>query len=96
MATERERLHNLFPDLDFDPEALRARYRQERDKRLREDGEDQYLEAANEHAHFADHDPERDLAPDHDLLDVLDRGVALGEDGHQAGVDAGAVGPNHS
>ncbi len=25
MSTERDRLHNLFPDLDFDPEALRAR-----------------------------------------------------------------------
>ncbi len=27
MASERERLHNLFPDLDFDPQALRAKYR---------------------------------------------------------------------
>ena len=57
MSTERERLHNLFPDLDFDPEALRARYRRERDRRLREDGEDQYVEAAAEFAHYADDDP---------------------------------------
>ena len=57
MSSERERLHNLFPDLDFDPAALRAKYRQERDKRLREDGEDQYLQAAAEYAHFANHDP---------------------------------------
>ncbi|MEQ8859050.1 MAG: NAD(P)/FAD-dependent oxidoreductase [Pseudomonadales bacterium] len=57
MASERERLHNLFPDLDFDPEALRAKYRRERDKRLREDGEDQYVEAAAEFAHYADDDP---------------------------------------
>jgi hypothetical protein len=30
--------------LGFDPEALRARYRAERDKRLRADGNDQYVE----------------------------------------------------
>ncbi len=57
MSTERERLHNLFPDLDFDPEALRAKYRRERDRRLREDGENQYVEAAAEFAHYADDDP---------------------------------------
>ena len=57
MTTERERLHNLFPDLDFDPEALRAKYKFEREKRIREDGEDQYIEAASEFAHYADDDP---------------------------------------
>ncbi|XOV89184.1 MAG: flavin-containing monooxygenase [Pseudomonadota bacterium] len=57
MATERERLHNLFPDLDFDPEELRRKYRAERDKRIREDGEAQYLEAAADYAHYADDDP---------------------------------------
>ena len=57
MANERERLHNMFPDLDFEPQALRDKYRKERDKRLREDGEAQYFEAAEEFAHYADHDP---------------------------------------
>jgi cyclohexanone monooxygenase len=57
MATERERLHNMFPDLDFDPQALREKYRFERDKRVREDGEDQYIEAASEFAEYADTDP---------------------------------------
>jgi cyclohexanone monooxygenase len=57
MTSERERLHNLFPDLDFDPAALRAKYRRERDKRIREDGEAQYIEAAAEFAHYADDDP---------------------------------------
>ena len=57
MPGERERLHNLFPDLDFDPEALRAKYRAERDKRIREDGEDQYIEASSEFARYADDDP---------------------------------------
>ena len=57
MTTERDRLHNMFPDLDFDPEALREKYRRERDKRIREDGESQYIEAAAEFAHYADDDP---------------------------------------
>ena len=50
MSTERERLHNLFPDLDFDPAALREKYKIERERRVRDDGEDQYLEAASEFA----------------------------------------------
>ena len=57
MATAHERLHNLFPDLDFDPDALREKYRGERDRRIRGDGEAQYIEAAGEFAHFAGDDP---------------------------------------
>ena len=70
MSTERDRLHNLFPDLDFDPEALRAKYRQERDRRLREDGENQYVEAASEFAHYADDDPYADQNFDREPLDL--------------------------
>jgi cyclohexanone monooxygenase len=60
VASERDsRLEwqNLFPDLDFDPAELRAKYRYERDRRIREDGEAQYIEAAEEFAHYADDDP---------------------------------------
>ena len=38
----------------FDPDALRARYREERDKRLRDDGIDQYVEVKGEFGHFLD------------------------------------------
>jgi len=38
----------------IDRDALRARYRAERDKRLREDGNDQYLEPTGKFAHFLD------------------------------------------
>lgn len=38
----------------IDPAALRARYRAERDKRLRPDGNDQYLEPAGRYAHLLD------------------------------------------
>ncbi|MFN7056728.1 flavin-containing monooxygenase [Hyphomonas sp.] len=39
-------------DLGFDPEALRARYRAERDRRLRADGNEQYLNIAGQFAHY--------------------------------------------
>ena len=39
-------------DLAFDPDALREKYRQERDKRLRADGNAQYLEITGEFAHY--------------------------------------------
>ncbi len=41
-------------ELGFDPDALRERYREEREKRLRPDGTDQYLEVTGEFAHFVD------------------------------------------
>ncbi len=40
--------------LNFDPDALREKYRQERDKRLRTDGNAQYLEVTGTFAHFLD------------------------------------------
>ena len=43
--------------LGFDPVALREKYRSERDKRLREDGEDQYLLLTGELARYAAADP---------------------------------------
>ncbi len=57
MSTEQDRIQEMFPNLDFDPLALREKYREERDKRLRDDGESQYVEAADELAHFSDDDP---------------------------------------
>jgi cyclohexanone monooxygenase len=44
----------LSSDLGFDPEALRARYRAERDKRLRADGNNQYQKIAGEFARYLD------------------------------------------
>ena len=43
--------------LGFDPVALREKYRSERDKRLREDGEDQYLLLTGKLARYASTDP---------------------------------------
>jgi cyclohexanone monooxygenase len=41
-------------DRNFDADVLRAKYREEREKRLRPDGNDQYLEVTGELAHFVD------------------------------------------
>ena len=40
--------------LDFDPDALREKYRHERDKRLRPDGNDQYVEVTADFRHYID------------------------------------------
>src|SRR5215472_3997602 len=40
--------------LGFDPDALKAKYRAERDKRLRNDGNEQYREMKGEFAHYLD------------------------------------------
>ena len=47
---------------EIDREALRAKYREERDKRLRPDGNDQYVEPTGRYAHFLD-DPYVTPAP---------------------------------
>src|SRR4029453_13401717 len=39
---------------DFDPDALREKYRRERNTRLRADGNDQYFEVKEKFAHFLD------------------------------------------
>ena len=41
-------------DLGFDPDALREKYRREREKRLRADGNDQYVEVSGAFARFAE------------------------------------------
>ncbi|GAB7004757.1 NAD(P)/FAD-dependent oxidoreductase [Nocardioides sp. AN3] len=64
--------------LGFDPDALREKYRIERDKRLRADGSRQYKTAVGELAHFIDdpHTPriERDSVHDHVEVAIIGGG----------------------
>jgi cation diffusion facilitator CzcD-associated flavoprotein CzcO len=73
-------------DLTFDPDALRQRYRIERDKRLREDGNEQYVEMNGEFARYLE-DPyiSESIARDPvtDEVDVIIVGGGFG--GLQAG-----------
>jgi len=41
-------------ELGFDPEAFRAKYRAERDKRIRQDGNDQYLQTEGDLTRYVD------------------------------------------
>ena len=68
-------------DLGFDPDALRAKYREERDKRIRADGNDQYLEVKGEIAHFVDDpyvEPGFTRAPLSDEVEVVVIGGGFG------------------
>jgi len=67
--------------LAFDPEQLRAKYRAERERRLRPDGDTQYREIAGELAHYADDpyvDPGFSRAPVNDAVDVVVVGGGFG------------------
>jgi cyclohexanone monooxygenase len=67
-------------NLGFDPDALRARYTHERDKRLREEGNDQYVEVTGKFEHYLD-DPyvQRDeRAPLTDEIEVAIIGAGFG------------------
>ena len=67
------------PSVDFDADALRRKYREERDRRLRADGEDQYVELAGRFARFSETDPYAD--PDftrEPLTDAVDVAIIGG------------------
>jgi cation diffusion facilitator CzcD-associated flavoprotein CzcO len=68
-------------DLGFDPEALKAKYRAERDKRLRTDGNAQYREIAGDFGHYLDDpyvQPGFNRAPLTDELEVVVVGGGFG------------------
>ena len=52
----------------FDPDALREKYRTERDKRIRGDGNDQYVEVAGQFADYL-HDPYTETVDRPPLID---------------------------
>src|SRR3954451_11158597 len=45
---------DLVGDIPFDPDALRDKYREERDKRIRPDGNEQYVEVKAEFSNYVD------------------------------------------
>jgi cyclohexanone monooxygenase len=67
--------------LDFDPDALRARYRAERDRRLRPDGNDQYIETKGDFSRYVDDpyvDPGFARKPINDVIEVVIIGGGFG------------------
>ncbi|MCX2730200.1 NAD(P)/FAD-dependent oxidoreductase [Saccharopolyspora sp. NFXS83] len=81
-TTEDSRRAALDPAvLGFDPDALRARYRHERDRRLRPDGSGQYQETTGEFGYYADDpyvEPGFAREPLHDHVEVLVVGGGFG------------------
>jgi len=72
---------NGAQEFDFDPEALRAKYREERDKRIRADGNEQYVEVKGDFSRYIDDpyvDPGFTRAPVTDAVDVLIIGGGFG------------------
>ena len=47
-------LRKEFSNLGFDPDELRAKYKAERDKRIRPEGNQQYVDVSGDFAHFTD------------------------------------------
>ncbi len=56
------------PQEDFDPQSMRDKYDSEREKRLRTDGNEQYIEITGEFAHFVD-DPYVEPGFERDTVD---------------------------
>ena len=78
----------------IDKEALRRKYREERDKRLRPDGNDQYIQISGEFGHYKDdpHTPwtEREALADHRTVVCIGGGFAgliVAARLRQAGID---------
>ena len=72
---------NEAKETSFDPEAMRARYAAERDKRLRADGNEQYMEMEGQYAHYLDDpyvDEPTERNPVVDEVDVVIIGGGFG------------------
>jgi cyclohexanone monooxygenase len=83
-------------DLGFDPDALRQKYQEERDKRIRPDANDQYIEIKEEFAYFEDDpyvEPGFEREPLTDEVDVAVvgggfGGLMMGARMRQAGIES--------
>ena len=74
-------------ELVFDPDALRERYRVERDKRLREDANEQYVEMTGDFAHYLEDPYVEEMTERKPVTDEVDV-VLIG--GGFGGLQAGA------
>ena len=62
VTPKTDAIQAYFGNIDFDPEALRAKYLAERDKRIRDDGIDQYIDVGDDFATYAE-DPYTPITP---------------------------------
>ncbi|WP_420443779.1 flavin-containing monooxygenase [Candidatus Poriferisodalis sp.] len=77
-TTEQTSLAEIFlPEMDFDPDELRDRYRAERDKRLRDDGNEQYVEVVGDFSNYVD-DPYTERIEREPLFDEVEVAIIGG------------------
>ncbi len=89
-----ELLRDLVGEIDFDPAELKAKYLAERDKRLRDDGNEQYVEVTGDFSNYVD-DPyvertEREPLFDHTEVIIIGGGfggLLMGGRLREAGFD---------
>ena len=94
MSDDTARISPADEGLDFDPDALRAKYREERDRRLRPDGNEQYVEVKGDFSRYIDDpyvDPGFTREPLNDSVEVVIigggfGGLLAGARLHEAGV----------
>src|SRR5262249_27444081 len=53
-ASDSPSTSTAFQEIGFDPDALRNKYREERDKRVRQDGNEQYVEVQGDFSRYVD------------------------------------------
>ena len=70
----KELAEKMGMEISFDPEALLAKYRAERDKRIRPDGNEQYQQPKGDFSHFLD-DPYVEPFTREPLFDEVDVGL---------------------
>ncbi len=81
MTTANRELNPINAPRGFDPDAMRERYRIEREKRLRDDGNDQYVEVTGDFARYVDDpyvDPGYKREPSTDEVSVVLIGGGFG------------------
>ncbi|WP_405581586.1 flavin-containing monooxygenase [Streptomyces sp. NBC_01092] len=81
MPEPQDARKDLEAELDFDPEALRAKYRAERERRIRPDGSRQYQQLAGEFGAYDEDphaDPEFTREPLHDRVEAVIVGGGFG------------------
>lgn len=73
MSEITTQIERLRAEIGADIEEIRAKYAHERNKRIRAEGEAQYLETAGAYAHYADDDPNTtEIEPRDTLRDEVD------------------------
>ena len=77
MDEMHEAVTAVLGEIDFDPEELHAKYLSERDKRLRDDHNDQYVEVTGEFSKYLD-DPYEETVEREPLFDEVEIAIIGG------------------